>query len=442
MAYGADDAVVTLTPDERMHAALALHIAAGDGTIDPDDAARLAVKMYGGTPEIGHSNGVDAVSFPENKEPYRVLLSSEEMSLFEIAMLSRLGKSNTDPALRDEAKLLSKIEDAHLHGARPQWTMDFDAESRTVEKMIHDASDDRVGYHPAGRHLEKGVYALDRQNNPAFILVDHDEAGKLHACEISKERAGKLSKERQYQNGWVDRTSLVGDGVVVRQKCHLRDGALDNVDGPAVQAECDIKKYAGSEYFRDGKLHRADGPAVERADGSREWHVNGEKTSDGAFNRRTLTLLLRYEGNEPAYVSSRLFEAAKRSVDGPAKGDLIISVTKSDALRAMSILSGESREGLLASSGAVQLMVWGNDALRTMNVDGEPVDQLAWIAEMTDGTAGSGREGSKPGEPRGRVFMDVEKLCRNIDGLPDPGRKIRSICDAVRGTSEVMSGTS
>ena len=37
-------------------------------------------------------------------------------------------------------------------------------------------------------------------------------------------------------------------------------------------------------YYLNGRLHRTDGPAIERADGYKEWYINGKKYSEQSFN--------------------------------------------------------------------------------------------------------------------------------------------------------------
>lgn len=43
----------------------------------------------------------------------------------------------------------------------------------------------------------------------------------------------------------------------------------------------------GEKYWRrNDKLHCEHGPAIEYADGNVEWYLNGERLTEGAFNKR------------------------------------------------------------------------------------------------------------------------------------------------------------
>lgn len=55
------------------------------------------------------------------------------------------------------------------------------------------------------------------------------------------------------------------------------DGTLHNENGPAIERADGTK-----EWYIDGKRHRDGGlPAIERKNGDREWYVNGELHRDG-----------------------------------------------------------------------------------------------------------------------------------------------------------------
>ena len=70
------------------------------------------------------------------------------------------------------------------------------------------------------------------------------------------------------------RIDKYGDKFVYKNKAMT---VLHNLDGPAVE-----RAEGTKEWFVNGKRHRSDGPAVERADGTKEWFVNGKlHRSDG-----------------------------------------------------------------------------------------------------------------------------------------------------------------
>ena len=50
------------------------------------------------------------------------------------------------------------------------------------------------------------------------------------------------------------------------------------LDGPAIE-RADGRK----EWWVDGKLHRLDGPAIEYANGYKSWYVNGEIMSEKEY---------------------------------------------------------------------------------------------------------------------------------------------------------------
>jgi hypothetical protein len=58
------------------------------------------------------------------------------------------------------------------------------------------------------------------------------------------------------------------------QEWHV-DGQLHRLDGPAV-----IHAHGSQRWHVDGQLHRLDGPAVIDADGSQEWWLHGKNMTD------------------------------------------------------------------------------------------------------------------------------------------------------------------
>jgi hypothetical protein len=56
------------------------------------------------------------------------------------------------------------------------------------------------------------------------------------------------------------------------------EGKLHRLDGPAIE-------WAGTKaWYVEGKLHRLDGPAFEWADGSKLWWVEGKQLTEKEFN--------------------------------------------------------------------------------------------------------------------------------------------------------------
>lgn len=51
-----------------------------------------------------------------------------------------------------------------------------------------------------------------------------------------------------------------------------------------------IDKYGTKEWRVDDKLHRVGGPAVERANGAKEWWVNGQHISEAEFGKKVSDL--------------------------------------------------------------------------------------------------------------------------------------------------------
>jgi hypothetical protein len=70
-----------------------------------------------------------------------------------------------------------------------------------------------------------------------------------------------------------------------RGRAHVLAGRIHSDAGPAIES----RRVAGSskpdrEWLVDGRRHRADGAAVEWANGDREYHLNGARLSEKAFN--------------------------------------------------------------------------------------------------------------------------------------------------------------
>ena len=59
------------------------------------------------------------------------------------------------------------------------------------------------------------------------------------------------------------------------------DGKLHRENGPAVEYANGTKAW-----YIDGKLHRENGPAIERANGSKEWYINNREITEEEFNAR------------------------------------------------------------------------------------------------------------------------------------------------------------
>ena len=48
-----------------------------------------------------------------------------------------------------------------------------------------------------------------------------------------------------------------------------------------------VQKNGDTFWYSDGRLHRTDGPAVERANGTKEWYLNGVRLTEAQFVART-----------------------------------------------------------------------------------------------------------------------------------------------------------
>ena len=44
-------------------------------------------------------------------------------------------------------------------------------------------------------------------------------------------------------------------------------------------------------WYQNGKLHRTDGPAIERADGTKEWYIDGKVMTEAEFLDATQPLV-------------------------------------------------------------------------------------------------------------------------------------------------------
>jgi len=90
------------------------------------------------------------------------------------------------------------------------------------------------------------------------------------------------------------------------------------LDGPA------IERANGSKEWRlNGKLHRLDGPAVEYADGRKEWWVNGE------YHRLDGPAVERPDGDKEWYIldvyyTEEQFKAKIDAMNRPCKGKKIV----------------------------------------------------------------------------------------------------------------------
>jgi hypothetical protein len=77
---------------------------------------------------------------------------------------------------------------------------------------------------------------------------------------------------------------------------------LHRLDGPAIERADGTK-----EWYVDGKRHRLDGPAYEQADGYKEWYV------DGKLHRLDGPAIEWSNGSKEWYVDGKLHR-----LDGPA----------------------------------------------------------------------------------------------------------------------------
>ena len=147
--------------------------------------------------------------------------------------------------------------------------------------------------------VNEWVKWADKQFNEKTYLKEDTAKGEY---DIQEDRYGTV---RYYKPGTQILHRTDGGPAIERAdgtKNWYVDGKLHRLDGPAIEWD-----DGSEEWYVNGKLHRTDGPAAEWADGTKVWYENGKRHRDDG------PAIERADGSEEWYVNGKLHRT-----DGPA----------------------------------------------------------------------------------------------------------------------------